>query len=608
MAQPWEMDWGQSAQPAAKAPWEMDWGSPAKSDAGESPKTWSSDPRSAWEKIGDTTLGKIAHSAVDAFTLPHDAYYGQLQPGDEVKRSFNAATWATPVPAAMRAGEGIFGVPMAARSEPSAGISAATTANEIGAPLPRGLASDSKVMQSTTKAAQQLPLVGPKIGEQAAKTVEAAGGAVGDITNQMTGGITDRAASGAMMRPAIKDVIENNNNRIGESFDSLRKMLDQSEPVAELPTTEKVLKGIIKEREAAGHTNPSSGLENVQNLVDKGATFDALQRARSELGSQLKFGVANPGYNAGDLKRLMTSTKADLEHVVRQSFDGSSRLPATNALPENHAIINGEPYHLNDNGTLGGRVQPNIGGSRSATPEDAVQALKDAYTTAGPLMEFNKTLENLTGIQKDESLIGSLTQAAQNKTGNVKILAQLRNSMPKQDFQQIGGVALAELGHNASTGKFSLNQFATKWEGMGDRAKSILFSPEHKQSLDNIAQLGRHLKDADKFANTSNTAGSAAWGKLIAGGAGAVAALTYGDPTKLVAGLAGLGGGLFLAKQLAKPATASSIEKWTRAAVLAEHGQSPARISAFRMSTRNLLNNLEFDQNQTSPQQSRISP
>jgi hypothetical protein len=569
MADPWEMDWGpsQSAQPdAAKAPWEMDWGSPAKSDAGDASKTWSSDPRSAWEKIGDTTLGKIAHSAVDAFTLPHDAYYGQLQPGDEIKRSFNAATWATPVPAAMRAGEGIFAVPMAARSEPSAGIAAATTANELGAPLPVGLASDSKVMQSTTKAAQQLPLVGPKIGEQTAKTVEAAGGAVGDITNQMTGGVTDRAASGAMMRPAIKDVIENNNNRIGESFDSLRKMLDQSEPVAELPTTEKVLKGILKEREAAGHTNPSSGLENVQKLVDNGATFDALQRARSELGSQLKFGVANPGYNAGDLKRLMTSTKSDMEHVVRQS-----------------AV-------------------------EDVKPEEAVQALRDAHTTAGPLMEFNKTLEKLTGIQKDESLIGSLTQAAQNKTGNVKILAQLRNSMPKQDFQQIGGVALAELGHNASTGKFSLNQFATKWEGMGDRAKSILFSPEHKQSLDNIAQLGRHLKDADKFANTSNTAGASAWGKLIAGGAGAVAALTYGDPTKLVAGLAGLGGGLFLAKQLAKPATASSIEKWTRAAVLAEHGQSPARISAFRMSTRNLLNNLEFDQSQTSPQQSRISP
>jgi hypothetical protein len=545
----------------------MDWGaSRPDSKSADAPTTWSTDPRSAWDKIGDTTLGKIAHSAVDAFTLPHDAYYGQLQPGDEIKRSFNAATFATPVPAAMRAGEGIFAVPMAARSEPSAGIAAATTANELGAPLPRGLASDSKVMQSTTKAAQQLPLVGPKIGEQAAKTVEAAGGAVGDITNQMTGGVTDRASSGAAMRPAIKDVIENNNSRIDESFSSLRKMLDQSEPVAELPTTEKVLKGIINEREAAGHTNPASGLENVQNLVDKGATFDALQRARSELGSQLKFGVANPGYNAGDLKRLMTSTKSDMENVVRQSA------------------------------------------KEGVNPEEAVQALRDAHTTAGPLMEFNKTLEKLTGIQKDESLIGSLTQAAQNKTGNVKILAQLRNSMPKQDFEQIGGVALAELGHNVSTGKFSLNQFATKWEGMGDRAKSILFSPEHKQSLDNIAQLGRHLKDADKFANTSNTAGSAAWGKLIAGGAGAVAALTYGDPTKLVAGLASVGGGLFLAKQLAKPATASSIEKWTRAAVLAEHGQSATRMAAFRMSTRNLLNNLEFDQNQTSPQQSRISP
>jgi len=50
-------------------------------------------------------------------------------------------------------------------------IAAAKTAEDLGAPLPYGLATDSKPLQAATKAAQQLPMVGPKIGEQAAKTV-----------------------------------------------------------------------------------------------------------------------------------------------------------------------------------------------------------------------------------------------------------------------------------------------------------------------------------------------------------------------------------------------------------------------------------------------------
>lgn len=564
MANPWEIDWGSQAPPAldasSKPPWEMDWGASEKPAAA---------PRSFVDKLGETSWGHLAKGAYDAFTLPGDVYSGKVQAGspEEMDRARAAALYLTPGSAALRGGEGVAGVALSPKSEPSVGISAAATANELGAPLPRGLASESKVMQASTKAAQQLPLVGPKIGEQAAKTVDAAGGRVGGIADEMAGGVVDRASAGAAMRPAVKGVIEGNNSRIDEAFGALRGMLDQSEP-ALLPTTEKVLGKIIKDRQAAGHTNPAAGLEDVKNLVEKGATFDGLQRARSDIGNSLKFGEANPGFNAGDLKRVYGAMSNDMEGVVRQNIKSG--------------------------------VKPDI----------AVQALRDANSKSAPLIEFNKTLEKLSGVKTDEGLIGSLTKAAQDKTGNVKLLAQLRNSMPKEDFEQIGGVALSELGHNASTGKFSLNQFATKWEGMGDRAKSILFSPEHKQSLDSIAQLGRHLKDADKFANTSNTAGATAWGKLIAGGAGAIAALSYGDPTKLVAGLAAAGGGLFLARQLAKPATASSIEKWTRAAVLAEHGQSASRLAAFRMSTRNLLHNFSDDpfslrQNQTNLPQSR---
>lgn len=572
MPDPWEMDWGaapQAAAPAAfqanpgKAPWEMDW-------SGHTATPEQAAPHSLMDRLGNITISGMAKStydaARDAFTLPGDVYSGKVKPGsdEELDRARGAAMLLSPGSAALKGGEGVMGVPLVAKSEPTAGLAAAKTADELGAPLPRGLASDSKIMQATTKAAQQLPLVGPKIGEQAAKTVEAAGGRVNDIADQMASGVVDRASTGAALRPSIKGVIESNNSRIDDAFLSLRNMLDQS-GAAELPITEKTLKQIVGERTAAGQTKPKAGLEDIHNLVDQGATFDGLQRARSDIGNTLNFGAANPGFNGGDLKRVYAALSRDMEGVAGQSA------------------------------------------KEGVAPQAAVQALKDANATSAPIIEFNKTLQKLSGIKSDESLVGSLTKAAQDKTGNVKLLAQLRNTMPKEDFEQIGGVALSELGHSASTNRFSLNQFATKWNGMGDRAKSVLFSPEHKQVLDNIASMGVHLKDADKFANTSNTAGSAAWGKLIAGGAGAIAALTYGDPTKLIMGLAAAGGGMFLARQLAKPATASSIAKWTRAAVLAEHGQSPSRLAAFRLSTQNLLRNLSpSDQSRTNLQQSRM--
>ena len=559
MADPWEMDWGQPATPAAvqaspdKAPWEMDWGGdkPADQPSG----------KSFTDKLGETSWGKLAKDVYSAVTLPGDVYAGRVTPGsdEELDRARGAALILTPGSAALRGGEGVAGVAMLPKSEAAPGITAAQTAVDLGSPLPVGLATDSKVAQAATKAAQQLPLVGPKIGEQAAATVDAAGRRVGDIADDLSGGVVDRASTGAMLRPSIKGVIENNNSRIDDAFTSLRGMLDQS-ATTELPITEKVLKQIVGERTAAGQVNPKSGLEDIHNLVEQGATFDGLQRARSDVGNTLNFGAANPGFNGGDLKRVYAGMSRDMEGV------------AANSAKEGIA------------------------------PEAAVQAYKDANATAAPIIEFNKTLQKLSGIKTDESLVGSLTKAAQDKTGNVKLLAQLRQSMPKEDFEQIAGTALSELGHNNSSGRFSLNQFATKWEGLGDRAKNVLFSPEHKSSLDNIAALGRHLKDADKFANTSNTAGAAAWGKLIASGAAAVGALTYGDVSLLIKGLGAAGTGLAFANQLARPAGASAIAKWTRAAILADHGHTPARLAAFRLSTRNLLNNL---QSQTNLPQSR---
>ena len=491
----------------------------------------------------------IYSRAQNAFTAPGEAYQHGLTPEQETAAGVNTFLTLNPANPMVASGDRIIpGVARAALPQFES-KTAAETAQSLGAPLPIGLASDNRAVQAVTQAARQLPVVGQKIDTRTGETIGAAGQSVQDLADELGGGITDRAATGAILRPSLKGVVEANNSRVDDAFSSLRGMIDQSEPVGELPRTEAVLREIVKQRSAAGQRNPFAGLEDVKNLVDQGATFDGLQRARSDIGNSLQFGEANPGFNAGDLKRVYGAMSADMDHVVRQS------------------------------------VHPGV------APEAAAQALTKANQTATPLFEFNKSLQRLMNIRNDEGVVGSVVRSAQDKTGNVKLLAQLRATMPAEDFQQVAGTALSELGHNPATGKFSLNQFATQWEKMSDRAKGVLFSQQHKQHLDNIAQLGRQLKDADRYANTSNTGRAVMVGTMATALVHSGLHALSGNVMPFLYELGSLGGGYGLATMLSRPAGAASMAQWSRTVMGQSMAPSPARAAAVTAATRNLITN-----------------
>ena len=335
----------------------------------------------------------IYSRAQNAFTAPGEAYQHGLTPEQETAAGVNTFLTLNPANPMVASGDKIIPGMARAALPQFESKTAAETAQSLGAPLPIGLATDNRAVQAATQAARQLPIVGQKIDTKTGETIAAAGQSVQNLADELAGGITDRAATGAILRPSLKGVVEANNSRVDEAFSSLRGMIDQSEPVGELPRTTAVLGEIVKQRSAAGQRNPFAGLEDVKNLVDQGATFDGLQRARSDIGNSLQFGEANPGFNAGDLKRVYGAMSADMDSVVRQS------------------------------------VHPGV------APEAASRALAQANKTAAPLFEFNKSLQRLMNIRNDEGVVGSVVRSAQDKTGNVKLLAQLRATMPAEDFQ-----------------------------------------------------------------------------------------------------------------------------------------------------------------------------
>jgi uncharacterized protein YidB (DUF937 family) len=151
------------------------------------------------------------------------------------------------------------------------------------------------------------------------------------------------------------------------------------------------------------------------------------------------------------------------------------------------------------------------------------------------------------------------------------------------------------LGYSTRTGDFSLNQFTSSWDKLSEGAKNVLFSPTHKQMIDDIASLGRHLKGGDQYRNHSNTAGAIIlWDIVRAVGETGVAAAAGLVAPGAVAGVAVTAGmAELLTRFLASPAKAASISAWVKAyRAMTLNAPTPARQALFTMTTRNLAHSL----------------
>jgi hypothetical protein len=446
----------------------------------------------------------------------------------------------------------------------SAGARAARTAEDLGAPLPRELTSDSRLVQGTTAKLRSVPFVGSKVAERVEATQEAAGNRVGQIADTMTGGVTDRAAADALVRgtagpqaTGLRGVIEANRARIDRLYTAVRGQIDENAQFT-MPRTQATLARIRANRAAAGHPDPGRGLEQFDN-VSQGATFNGAHRARVDAREAGNPTAAHPGYNAADYNQLTRAMTTDLRDMV-----GAAAARHAGGTPAN----------------------------QRAAATSALRAFDEAERAFGPIAEQNRLLSQLVDA-RGEGAISALLGAARDQGGNLRLLAQLRQSMPRQEFEQIGGTLLAELGQNRATGEFSLAQFTTNWNKVSDRAKGVLFPPQSRAVIDDIAAMGAHIKGALRESNTSHTASvivlldiakdAALLGADIAsGGLGVGSAVGAGSSAAAV----------MLGRWLAAPASAASIGAWRTAYQAAFNSPTPARVAAFNVATRNLAHNL----------------
>ena len=407
--------------------------------------------------------------------------------------------------------------------------------------LPRGVTSDSRATQALTQAARQIPVTGAKIDDRILSAVEGMGQKADELAAGAAGFPPDRASTGAVLRSSLNDLVTANKQKMDDAYGAVRGMINPDVKVR-LPNTLSVLDDIGRSRAAAGHMDP--GFQNIRLLAERGGSFNGVQRVRSELSDAINFNNPHPGFTVGDMKRLRGALSEDL------------------------------------NGIIGATAKPEMA-------QQALGAFKKANADAAGFIEQNRRLRQITGLKADESVAGKIINAMQGKTGDIKLLAQLRNAMPKEDFSVVAGQVVSELGKNASTGAFSANQFFTQWNKLGGRAKDIVFAdPALRRSLNDIATVSERLKKVGEYANRSNTGRVALLGGAV--GLSSVSGIDVNPLNHLEKIIPAMG----LAYMLSRPAGASAVARWTRAFSSAAKSRSPGAVASLTVATRDLQRNM----------------
>jgi hypothetical protein len=435
----------------------------------------------------------------------------------------------------------------------TAGERAAQTSIRLGEPLPRGVVSDRPWLQRTTAHAQAVPILGSRISHGVERTAEAAGEHVEGIAGGLTQGSRDRAVADTVVRPGLEAAVEANRQTADALYRGVRGLIDQDAHFT-MPRTQATLDAIAATRRAAGHENPEAGLGQFRN-VSEGATFNGAHRARADAREAGNALTPHPGYNAADYNRLTRAMTADLRSMVQ--------VAATDQTPA---------------------------GQRAA-----VNAFNEAERAFGPIAEANRRL-NALARAPGETAISKLLNAAKEKGGDVRLLAELERNMPPDAFHHLGGQLLFELGHSPRTGEFSLAQFVTNWDKLSERGRDILFSPQHRTDLEEIFQMGQHIKGALKESSTSHSATPLVAFEMLKELGAFIGDVYHGGGGIYTAGAAATTAGIgAVTHWLGNPVQARAISNWTRAYRAATLGApTPARIAALKIASRNLAHNLNI--------------
>lgn len=290
----------------------------------------------------------------------------------------------------------------------------------------------------------------------------------------------DLEAAGVSAADSARNWMSRSSNRIGKIYDTARDMSKDAR--VELPSAKAMVDDQIARLKAVpGWDNPAS---------PAGKSLAEAQTLRSSLDG--KYGVQG-------IRDMRT------EMFVAPDFRG------TPAEARMKAVVNAASQDI-ENGL---RAQ---GMGRAA---DAFKAADEQWKARLDLID--NTIEPIIGTAKapksGEQVMGAIDAAAR---GNQKKLTAFLNTLGPEERGMVTGTIINRLGmrpgNNVEGDAFSFDTFLTNWNKLGPRAKREMFGPETKAALDDLATVGGGIKEAQSYANRSNTGGVIANGATLGAG------------------------------------------------------------------------------------------
>ncbi|GEM_PF-2206668 len=311
----------------------------------------------------------------------------------------------------------------------------------------------------------QLPLSAGSIirgAENLSNEAQAARDAIAALTG--TAGTRERAGEAALT--GAQKYIKSSKTKVDALYAKARR-LGGDEPV-DLANARQVLDDNIAELAATPGGAPGlARLQALRDTLDQPYPVEGVKRMRSTLRDEF----LGEGLRNSDLERRVGMVVDAADDDITTALNTAGKGEAARAYQEAAAAYKERVGVIDD------ILAPIIGKDRN-------------------------------NPRSDEQVIGAI-EAATKKDGAG--LGKFLSALPAEDASTVRATLISRLGRNTNGGQnaagdaFSLPRFLTHWNELSNNAKSQLFGGEVRAALENLAKVAEGTKEAQKFANFSNT-------------------------------------------------------------------------------------------------------
>ena len=486
---------------------------------------------------GIRDIMKGAPEAAQALRSP--ALGGTASPAEQeaaAGRMFGAAMLGTPLPTAMRGGEGVLGAPQtgllaremqpgmfgygsmpAPRLSPAPPPSATTVpaqaaveaAGRQNVPLPRFMAGEGTAIPQFAGAIRNVPWAGEPIVRAAAQLPRDIGARVSELAPASTPAVAGEAARGGV----ANWIKTGSQGPVSAAYKEVDRLVDPAVRVP-LDNTAAIVSEILAERTAARLNSRSKAVDMVLGAVQSPNAMDyaGTKYLRTAVFEKTPQELAIQGIDKREFARIRGALTKDLTAVVRES-----------------------------------------------SPE-ALAAWQEANTLARLTAKQREALVNVVGREGEatpETVFARLVRYADNRTtSDLRRLQLAKNAMGSEAWGEVGSALISRIGR-APDGTFSPDRFVTAYGNLSPAGRGLLFGAEQHAALNDMMTLSMHARDRiTRFSNPSGTA------RGVSGLAAASGAL-FADPTLMIASMLGT---RMAAEAMARPAVVRAANAVSRAA------------------------------------------